>query len=337
MKKKLFVFVILLATKCSIAQWSPNGTSVYYNSGNVGIGITTPQYPLHLVVQGNTGTVSSVFHGQYYGTLISTENTGSRYYALDVRTGSSTSSGGVSGGISRFYIRGDGNVGIGTTNPQSKMYMVTSGVGNTLGDRINILSTETNVGNNTSMINLYSYRNVNGTDWLSASTRLQQRIDGTDMGFLEFNPPGMPWGLALGTNNSGRLYIDNNGNVGIGTLNINDNSFALFVEKGIRTRRVKVDQTGWPDYVFHPTYKLPSLKDLENYIKQNNHLPDVPSENEVENGGLDLGENQALLLKKIEELTLYIIDQDNKMQKQEKELQDMKKQLEAIKSQLKTN
>jgi hypothetical protein len=107
------------------------------------------------------------------------------------------------------------------------------------------------------------------------------------------------------------------GNVGIGTLNINDATYKLYVETGIRTRKVKVDQAGWPDYVFHPTYQLRPLGELEQFIQQQHHLPEVPSAEEVQKNGLDLGENQAALLKKIEELTLYIIEQNKRIEKLE--------------------
>jgi hypothetical protein len=238
------------------------------------------------------------------------------------------------------------NVGIGTYNPQSRLYVVSDGLGSNNGDRTNISSFETSVGNNTSFVELYNYRIASGSDWLTASTRLQQRIDAADMGFIEFNPPGMPWGLALGTNNAGRLYINNDGNIGIGTKSINDNNYTLFVEKGIRTRKVKVDQANWPDYVFEPNYKLPSLKEIERFIQQHRHLPEVPSANQVSEQGLDMGENQAVLLKKIEELTLYIIEQDKKIENQNiliqrledqnKELLDVKKDIEIIKAGLRT-
>ena len=112
-----------------------------------------------------------------------------------------------------------------------------------------------------------------------------------------------------------------NGNVGIGTTNINDATYRLYVEKGIRTRKVKVDQATWPDFVFHPTYRLRPLSEVAQYIQQYQHLPDMPSAEEVKKEGIDLGDNQAMLLKKIEELTLYIIDLN-------KQVQDMKKKLE---------
>jgi hypothetical protein len=69
----------------------------------------------------------------------------------------------------------------------------------------------------------------------------------------------------------------------------------------------------WLDYVFEPTFKLHSLKKVENFIKANKHLPDVPSTADVTKNGLDLAETQALLLQKIEELTLYVIRQQKEI------------------------
>jgi hypothetical protein len=122
----------------------------------------------------------------------------------------------------------------------------------------------------------------------------------------------------------------NVGKVGIGTTNMTDNNYKLFVETGIRTRKVKVDQTTWPDYVFREFYTLPALKDVEEFIQKNKHLPDVPSSNEIEKNGLDLGDNQALLLKKIEELTLYMIDLNKKVEKLSEENAALKKKIEGI-------
>ena len=100
------------------------------------------------------------------------------------------------------------------------------------------------------------------------------------------------------------------GNVGIGTTNPQ----ALLAVKGtIYCTRLKVtpltNTTDWPDYVFANDYKLLSLDSVENYVKTNKHLPEIPSAQEVVNNGLDVADNQKAMLQKIEELTLYIIQQ----------------------------
>jgi len=134
-----------------------------------------------------------------------------------------------------------------------------------------------------------------------------------------------------------KSYIDKDGgawfnsSVGIGTTNITDVNYKLFVETGIRTRKVKVDQVSWADYVFKPEYKLRPLAEVESFIRRNNHLPEVPSEKEVKENGVDLGENQVTLLKKIEELTLYLIDQNKEIKEQNKRLEQLEKELNALK------
>jgi hypothetical protein len=78
----------------------------------------------------------------------------------------------------------------------------------------------------------------------------------------------------------------------------------------------------WPDYVFDDHYKLKNLNEVEQYIKSNNHLPDIPSENEINENGFNLAEMDGLLLKKIEELTLYVI-------KQQKEIEHLKAKINS--------
>ena len=106
--------------------------------------------------------------------------------------------------------------------------------------------------------------------------------------------------------------------VGIGTAQLGDPNYKLFVETGIRTRKIKVDQANWPDYVFRKDYNLPSLSEVEKFINKFEHLPGVESAETVAKDGVDLGSNQAMLLRKIEELTLYIIDQNKRLIELEK-------------------
>ncbi|WP_052308566.1 hypothetical protein [Solitalea canadensis] len=95
------------------------------------------------------------------------------------------------------------------------------------------------------------------------------------------------------------------GTMGIGTRTPNA---TLGVNGNIRAKEIKVETANWPDYVFAPTYNLPSLQETEQHIKEKGHLPGIPSAEEVKNNGVDLGEMNAKLLQKIEELTLHLIE-----------------------------
>jgi hypothetical protein len=114
----------------------------------------------------------------------------------------------------------------------------------------------------------------------------------------------------------------NGANVGIGTP---DPDEKLTVKGGIHARSVKVDLNGpLADYVFEADYKLRSLTDLHSYIKRFHHLPEMPSAKEAQSNGLDLGTMNQVLLKKVEELTLYLI-------RQSKEIKQMKTQISKLK------
>jgi hypothetical protein len=99
-------------------------------------------------------------------------------------------------------------------------------------------------------------------------------------------------------------------------------------------KKIKVS-TSWADYVFAPGYNLRSLTSVERFINKYKHLPDVPSAQEVEKNDLDLGATQALLLKKVEELTLYMIQQDKLNQQQQKLIKSQQEMLESLKNEIK--
>ena len=107
------------------------------------------------------------------------------------------------------------------------------------------------------------------------------------------------------------MSILNGGNIGIGTTT--PGTYKLAVQGKLGAHEVNVTLAGWNDHVFADDYKLPSLRSVEEYIKQNHHLPEIPSEKEVVENGVDLGAMNALLVKKIEELTLYIIEQEKRI------------------------
>jgi len=113
------------------------------------------------------------------------------------------------------------------------------------------------------------------------------------------------------------------GNVGIGT--INTYGYRLAVNGKILTDEVMIkDPVDWFDYVLKPEYNLMPLNELEIFINQNSHLPDVPSEAEVTKNGYGLAEMNGILLKKVEELTLYIIEQQKSLEAQQTEMKNMK-------------
>lgn len=134
-----------------------------------------------------------------------------------------------------------------------------------------------------------------------------------------------------------KLFTVNiNGNVGIG---VNDPANKLEVNGTIHSKEVKVDLLNWPDYVFKRDYQLLPLTELKIYIDQNLHLPEIPTEDDIKKGGLNLGEMNKILVKKVEELTLYLIEQNKQVtgqmkiiQTQQEQMNQFKKQLDAITS-----
>jgi hypothetical protein len=113
-----------------------------------------------------------------------------------------------------------------------------------------------------------------------------------------------------------KMHINRSGQVGIGTTTVPD-GYTLAVDGKVIMEEAKVSfipQAG-QTFVFESDYILPTLQEVENYIDQNGHLPDIPSAAEVEENGISLGEMDAKLLQKIEELTLYAVAQQKEIQK----------------------
>jgi hypothetical protein len=135
--------------------------------------------------------------------------------------------------------------------------------------------------------------------------------------------------LFMLVNNHQAFSVLSTGNVLIGKQTQTNTSYMLDVAGNVRANKVVVNTTG-ADFVFASGYRLPSLKTVEQFIKANHHLPGIASAQQMQQDGLNLGDNQTKLLQKIEELTLYVIEQ----QKQIKALQEENKKITDLQSQI---
>ena len=133
----------------------------------------------------------------------------------------------------------------------------------------------------------------------------------------------------ISVNSSGNMTMNANsfsltgGNVGIGCAA--NGGYALSVDGGLLSTKVSIKEIEeWPDYVFSEEHELMSLDELEQYIENNSHLPSVPSKAEVLENGIDVAEMNAVLLEKIEELTLYVIELKKQIEQQQNEINELK-------------
>ncbi|SMC75327.1 hypothetical protein [Pedobacter africanus] len=136
---------------------------------------------------------------------------------------------------------------------------------------------------------------------------------------------------------AGEVYMPGNSlwktdGVGIGTGDLR--GYKLAVNGKIRAQEIKVEASPWPDYVFAKDYQLPTLQETEKHIKDKGHLPGIPSAAEVKANGIDLGEMNAKLLQKIEELTLHLIEKDTALKLQKETLDEQQLQLKKLQEQI---
>lgn len=210
-------------------------------------------------------------------------------------------------GVERMRINIDGNVGIGVTDPLNK-FSVNDNSGNQViasytGGKVYQSYKYTAITYGEAM----SWGNASNIGYMSHQT--DKSLSG-----LYFTNYGDSEVLSS-------LFIKRGGNVGIGFTNPQNK---LDVNGTIHSKKVKVDMNGWSDFVFKKEYELPTLEEVEKHINENGHLKDIPSEEEVLKDGINLGEMNSKLLQKIEELTLYSIEQN-------KEIKDLKKENEVLK------
>jgi hypothetical protein len=204
-----------------------------------------------------------------------------------------------------------GNVGIGTTSPATAL-VVNSG--------------ELTV-------------NVNGS--LTQGGEVFRAHNQPDANILIASPiGGVTGGSALvAINDAGNTIVPmeiraspliiSDGSLAIGTTD--PRGFKLAVNGSAIAESMTVQlHANWPDYVFKPSYVLPTLTQVKTYIDKNQHLPEMPSQQEIAEKGLNLGEMNKLLVKKVEELTLYLIEKDKQDQIKQQEIEQLKKQLDML-------
>jgi hypothetical protein len=136
---------------------------------------------------------------------------------------------------------------------------------------------------------------------------------------------GSVLGAGQWTTTGSNIYF-NTGNILIGTTTQTNTNYKLDVAGKVRANEVTVNTTG-ADFVFEKNYKLLSLPEVENYIAQHKHLPDISPATEMQANGVSVGEMQAKLLQKVEELTLYVIEQQKIIEKQNQRIGELEKTL----------
>jgi len=129
-----------------------------------------------------------------------------------------------------------------------------------------------------------------------------------------------------------RMRITSTGEVAIGS--IDPKGYKLAVNGTIRAKEIKVEAVNWPDYVFEEGYKIAPLTEIEKYVKENKHLPEMPSAKEIDVNGLALGDMIKLQQKKIEELTLHLIEKDKEVQKLNANFEHLTKDFAELKKQI---
>ena len=304
LKKTLQITIgLFILSNASFAQWGGSNTTTgdTYRDGNVGIGTNAPAAKLDINMYNPTSTSAQ------YGLLLKTNtfftwaNAENSYFLKTSDPGNTNAT---------FIINGKGYVGIGNPNPQSSLDVT--------GD----VHTTGSIGIGTaapaSKVHIDIFNANSTTPQLGVLLKTGTFHTGD-------NAANSYYLKAMDGDQTTSFILKGNGNVGIGTENTG--IFKLAVEGKIGAREIQVTLTNpFPDYVFDSKYKLRSLYNLENYISQSKHLPGIPSAAEVEkNGGIELGAMNTKLLEKIEELTLYVIEINKKVEKLEKENEALKK------------
>ena len=273
------------------------------SSGNVGIGTISPNAKLDVSGTIRLNDNALYLHtttDQWHGLVFDATANGPRLFGYGGITFGTMSTGTY---IEKMRINSNGNVGIGTNAPSQTL---------DINGRINVSNGVIQRGGapltTTSDLGLYSLQSGMYMRFVTNNAPFRFYSDGGTAPFY-------------GTN--ALMSIESSGWVGINTTNM-DPQYKLSVKGAIHAEKVVVE-IGWADYVFNKDYQLMPLKELENYISENKHLPNIPSASEVEDNGVDVGAVQAKQMEKIEEMSLYIIEMNKMIQEQSQQIAELKK------------
>lgn len=334
MKKIIYTFLFVSAWLFCANRVFAQTTNKIDSVGDVGIGTVTPMTLLH--VSSSTPGASNLRIENTSGTFetttdflelqfkakrgLSTSDRAKIYVGRqgiggsdnDAFMGFSTNTGGALS--EKMRITADGKIGIGTNIPDRKLHIDNSFAGYIPAIKLQNEQAGTGYG-----VGIEFQLSTDYIDYKKAEIRA---LAESDYG----NAIGMSFwtGGSHESDHAERLRISSDGNVGIGTTTPYEK---LSVNGNVKAKKFIVTQLGWSDYVFDNEYKLRSLPALEEYIKQNKHLPEIPTAKEVEEKGSNIGDNQALLLKKIEELTLYVIELRKENIKQQNQINQLLKRI----------
>ncbi|MFH6985473.1 hypothetical protein [Marinoscillum luteum] len=216
-------------------------------------------------------------------------------------------------GNTKLMINNLGNIGIGTTSPQSRLDIMSSASGKSLrliGDNLDI---DFHIGHNGTTHGFYWRYKGTGAGNLNDLELWSNNQSNTDL-------------MVYKVHQDGNMFFKQK--IGIGTEDIGSHQMA--VEGSIGAREIKVEATGWSDFVFENDYELRTLEEVEQHIKKHGHLPEIPSEAEVTENGINLGKMNVKLLQKIEELTLYLIEQNKQNQAQQARIERLEQKISRL-------